>query len=280
MSQSESPIRTMFDVQRTAIKQSQQLFEQGLAAQRNVDAMALTGLEGQASLQRQQLEFAQAASHGYVSAAAALLPSDDTEAHRAIDETFDQLKATHAEFYDALERDLERDLNAATGLAEDVETALDEQTEQFLELTASIEEQTVENVDEFSSRLDEQLERTRELQTRLADQLERQTDDIEALLEQQADQIETFQQQLAEQTETGLQQIPVQGRDEPHTKIETDPEHTLEAIEGIDADVREELADAGIATIDDLTRAGADAVAEATDISEDRATEWIEQAEA
>ncbi|MFB1065948.1 helix-hairpin-helix domain-containing protein [Natrinema sp. H-ect4] len=281
MSHSESPIRAMFDAQRTAVKQSQQLFKQGMATQRTVDTMALTGIKGQKSLQRQQLELAQAATHGYLSATAAMLPSDDApEVHRTIDETFDQLKSTHAEFYDALERELERDVDSANELSEEFVDALDEQTDQFLEITRSVEDQTVQNVDELSGQLREQLERTQELQDRLEDQLEEQTGGVEELLEQQADQIEQFQRQLEAQTEAVTQQIPVQGANEPHTKIETDPEHTLESVEGIDADVREQLSEAGIATIDDLTRAGAEAVAEAADISESQAEEWIEQAEA
>jgi len=281
MSQSDSPIRAMFDAQRAAVKQSQQLLKQGMATQRNADTMALTGLKGQESLQRQQLELAQAATHGYLSATAAFLPSDDApEAHRNVDEAFGQLKQTHAEFYDALERELERDVDSATELSEEFVDALDEQTDQFLEMTQSVEDQTVQNVDELSSQLRDQLERTQELQDQLEDQLERQTGDVEELLERQSEQIEQFQQQLEEQAEDGTRQIPVQGKDEPHTKIETDPEHTLEDIDGIDADVREQLSDAGISTVDDLTRAGPDAVAEAVDVSEDRAEEWIEQAEA
>ncbi len=271
----------MFDAQRTAVKQSQQLFKQGMATQRNVDTMALTGLKGQASLQRQQLALAQAATHGYVSATAAMLPSDDSpEVHRTIDETFDQLHTTHMEFYDALEREVKRDVESANELSEEFVDALDGQTDQLLEMTRSVEDQAVQNVDEFSGQLSEQLERTQELQDQLEDQLEDQTGDVETLLERQAEQIEQFQQQLEEQAEAVTREIPVQGSDEPHTKIETDPEHTLEAVEGIDADVREQLSEAGIATIQDLTRAGAENVAEAADISESQAEEWIEQAEA
>lgn len=271
----------MFDAQRTAVKQSQQLFKQGMATQRNVDTMALTGLKGQESLQRQQLELAQAATHGYVSTAAAMLPNeDDPEVHRTIDETFGRLKQTHTEFYDALEREVERDVDSVNELSREFVDALDEQTDQLLEMTRSVEDQTVQNVDEFSGQLHEQLERTQELQDQLEDQLEEQTGDVEELLGRQAEQIERFQEQLEEQADAITQQIPVQGTDGPHTKIQTDPEHTLESVEGIDADVREQLSEAGIATIADLTRAGPEAIAEAADVSESQAEEWIEQAEA
>ncbi|WP_440771093.1 helix-hairpin-helix domain-containing protein [Natronorubrum sp. DTA28] len=270
----------MFDVQRTAVKQSQQLFKQGLATQRTVDTMALTGLKGQKSLQRQQLELAQAATHGYVNTTAALFPSDEpSDAHRTIDETFAQLKTTHAEFYDAIEQELERDVDSATELSSEFVEALDEQTEQLLEMSHSIEDQTVENVSELSGQLHEQLEQTQQLQDELEDQLERQTGDVADLLERQAEQVEQFQQQLEEQAEDVTQQLRSQ-QVESQTKIGTDATHTLESIEGIDAETREQLSDAGIATIDDLVRADAESVSEAAEVSTSDAEEWIEQAEA
>ncbi|QCW04970.1 helix-hairpin-helix domain-containing protein [Natrinema pallidum] len=271
----------MVDAQRTAVKQSQQLLTQGMITQRTVDAMVLTGFKGQESLQRHQLEIAQAATHGSVSAMAALLPSDDaTDAHRSVDESFEQLKRTHAAVYDALERELEQGVDSADELSAAFVDALDDQTDQLLEMTEAVEDRTVDTVDEFSGHFRDHLERTQELQDRLEDQLERRTGDIEALLERQAEQIEQFQQQLTDQAEAVTREIPIQGTDEPHTAIETDPEHTLESVEGIDAETRDKLSAAGITTVDDLTRAGPEAVAEAADISETRAEDWIEHAHA
>ncbi|ELZ19412.1 hypothetical protein C477_08758 [Haloterrigena salina JCM 13891] len=270
----------MFDAQRTAIKGSQQLFTQGLSAQSAVDRLAVTGVNGQESLQRQQLELAQAATHGYVDATTAMFPGEGSaDAHRSVDEAFAQLKTTHAEFYDALERELERDADVADEFSEEFVDAFEDGTEQFLELSRSVEEQTVQSVDELSSQLSEQLERTQELQDQLEEQLERQSDDVADLLDRQAEQIEQLQQQLEEQAEEVTQQLQDQ-QVSAETKIETDPEHTLESVAGIDADVRERLADAGIATVDDLVRADAETVAEAADVSESDAEEWIDQAEA
>ncbi|WP_207217127.1 helix-hairpin-helix domain-containing protein [Natrinema altunense] len=281
MARSDSPIRTMFDAQRTAVEQSQQLLEQGMATQRTVDTMVLTGLKWQESLQRHYLEIAQAATHGSLSAMATTLPADDaTEAHRSVDESFEQLKRTHAAVYDALERELEQGVDSADERSAEFVDALDDQTDQLLEMTETVEDRTVETVDGFAGHLRDQLERTQKLQDRLEEQLERQTGDVEALLERQAEGIEQFQQQLAEQAEAVTREIPIQGTDEPHTAIETDPEHTLESVEGIDAETRDKLSAAGIATVDDLTRAGPEAVAEAADIPESRAEDWIEQAKA
>lgn len=142
--------------------------------------------------------------------------------------------------------------------------AMEEGTEQLLESSHTIEDQTVENVGELSTQLREQLEQTQEMQDELEDQLERQSGDVEQLLERQAEQI----------------QLQFEEANQKETKTQTDPEHTLEDIDGIDSTTREQLSDAGIATIDDLTRSDPETVAEAAEVSTSRARGWIDQAEA
>ncbi|WP_306060154.1 helix-hairpin-helix domain-containing protein [Natronococcus wangiae] len=268
----------MFDVQRTAVKQGQQLFKQSLAAQRNADRVVLTGLKSQESLQRQQLEIVEAATRGTVSAMTAMMPGGQPAARQGIDEHFAQLKTTHEAIYDAIERELERNVESIDELSEGVVDAMEAGTEQVLESSHTVEDQTVDNVGELSTQLREQLERTQEMQDELEDRLERQSGDVEELLERQAEQIESFQQQLEEQTEQV--QLQFEEGERERTKIRTDPEHALEDIDGIGATTRERLADAGIATIDDLTRSDPETVAEAAEVSTSRAREWIDQAEA
>ena len=55
-------------------------------------------------------------------------------------------------------------------------------------------------------------------------------------------------------------------------------EHQLELIEGLGPTFRERLNEAGIRTIDELAGTDPDTVAEAADVSHERAEEWIEQA--
>ena len=67
-------------------------------------------------------------------------------------------------------------------------------------------------------------------------------------------------------------------RGEERGERQPEPEHQLELIDGLGPTFRERLNEAGIQTIDDLVDADPDAVAEAADVTRERAEEWIEQA--
>lgn len=294
----------MFDVQRTAIKQSQQAIKQGLAVQRSTDKIAKNTLKAQESMQRQGLELAQATAHSYLGAAAAFanagqpgngrldgqvrtqsqVRSQSRASAQAVDETFAQLKETHSELYDALERELDRGIDSFDDLSEEYVEALDEGVDGLLESTRTIEDETTENVSEFSQSLHEQLERTQEIQDRLEEEFERQTQQAEQLLEKQAEQAEQFQQELEEEAERMQRQLQSQSPDASSggaaAGASTDAESELEHIEGLEATYAERLENAGINSIEDLVEADSQRVASVAEVSEDRAEQWIQQAEA
>jgi polyhydroxyalkanoate synthase len=53
----------------------------------------------------------------------------------------------------------------------------------------------------------------------------------------------------------------------------------IDEIDGLGSTYADRLVDVGIETMADLSAAGAETVAEAAEVSEDRAEEWIAQAE-
>ncbi|MDG5818441.1 helix-hairpin-helix domain-containing protein [Natronococcus sp. A-GB7] len=263
----------MFDAQRAAIEGSQQFVEQSFATRGTVSRMTLTGVKSQESLQRQQLELARAMAHGTIGTMTAMVPGGNQEPiQEGIDESFDQLKTTHAEFYDALEREFERDVESVDELSAEFVDATEASTERLLESSRELEDRTVENVDDLASQLRDQLERTRELQDELETQFEHRTEDVEELLESQAEQIDAVQEQLEERAE--------QARDAGGTSIEIDSDRALEEIDGIGTTTSERLSEMGITTVDDLTESDPEAVAEVAAVSTSRAREWIDQAEA
>ncbi|AGB37745.1 helix-hairpin-helix domain-containing protein [Natronococcus occultus] len=263
----------MFDLQRATIEGSQQLVERSFATRGTVSRMMLTGVKSQESLQRQQLELAQAMTHGTIGTMTAMVPGGNQEPILGgVDESFDQLKTTHAEFYDALERELERDVESVDELSAEFTDAMETSTERLLESSHEIEDRTVENVDELSAQLREQLERTRELQDELESQLEDRTEDVEKLLETQAEQIDAIQEQLEQQAE--------QAREAGGTSIPIGSDRTIEEIDGIGTMTSDRLSEAGITTVDDLTGSDPETIAEAAEVSTARAREWIDRAEA
>lgn len=296
MSQSRStnPFLSLFDVQRTAIRQSQQALKQGIALQRTANRAALNGLLGQEALQRQGTEVVQAAVHGYLQSVAALTGADQPAPRpRAIDEQFARLKWSQSEIFATLERELERGVESFEALSAEYVDAVDEQTDRALDTLDTIEDQTADDLDQLQEQFGEQVRegfaRTQEVQLQLEEQFEQGTDQAENLLRRQAAQTEKVQQQLAEQAETmqrrieegpGAVDVAVQEPGEPSGQPtgQEAAERQLEEIEGIGATFADRLREHGIETPADLATADVETVAEAADISEDHADEWIGEA--
>lgn len=281
MSQTESPIRAMFDAQRTAIKQGRQAAKQGLAFQRNTGKMTASLLRGQESFQRQWFELTQAAIHGSVDATQALTGMDAKNGRQlaAIDDMMAQLKDTHSEFFGVLEREMDRSVNSMDDLSREYVEALEEGTDQLLESHRTIEDETVRNAEEFSEGMLDQLERTQTVLDQMEDQFERQTERTEQLFERQIEGAEEYQQQLEEEAEEMQRQLrksvtAVAGGGGSRGGQVSE----LEEIDGLGETFRDRLADAGIHDPSDLADSDPGTVASAAEVSEDRARNWIEQA--
>ena len=282
----------MFDVQRTAIKQSKRAMKRGFAAQQNVNRLALNGFKQQESLQRQSLELAQATTNAYMSLAASMMGTQGSrEQRQTVDEAFSRLKDTHSEYFDAVERELDRSVESFDDLSDEYVDAFDQQVDQLLESHQTVEDQTAENFDEFSQLLREQLEQTQEMQDQLEDQFEDQTEQVEELLRRQTEEAEKFQQRLESDAERMQRQLEDQARasrnrsarTEVQVRTEGDGESDeksgeLELVDGLGPTFHDRLNAEGIFTIADLDNAGPERVAEAAEVSEERAQNWIDHA--
>lgn len=274
MSQARSvdPVLATFDVQRTAIRQGQQAIKQGLAFQRTANRMALTGLQGQAALQRQGTDLARTAAYSTIRSMQAMMGVDDSpEQYRTIDEQFAQIERTQSEAFDAIERQMELGVESFEELSEEYVDAIEEGTELTLETIETMEDQTAEGVDRFGEQVREGFDRTRNVQSQLEDQFEQQAEQTEQLMQRQAEWTEQFQQQLEEQVET----VPMVAAGAAGAEVEERP---VEDIDGIGPTFADRLHDAGIETVADLTSAPVRTVAEAADVSEEQAEEWVREA--
>lgn len=270
----------MFDAQRIAVKQNRQAVKQGLAFQRNVGKMTAGALRGQESLQRQTVELAQAGVQGTFEAMRAMTDGDGmTEQRETVDEAFAQLKETHSEIFGVLERELDRGLDSFDELSQEYVEALEEVTDQLLETQRTMEDETVRAAEEFSEDLIGQLERSQAMLDQLEDQFERQTERTEQLFERQVEGAEQYQQQLEEQAEQMQRQIQRATPGSGAAEDVVDESQRLELIDGLGNTFRDRLVGAGVTSIDELAAADPETVADAAEVSEDRARDWIDQAQ-
>ncbi len=290
MSQSESPVSAMFDIQRAAIKQGQQSIKQGFSFQRNTDRMAQSMLTVQEAFGRQTLEVSHAMTHTLLRSSAAMSGGADIrEQQRSIDEVFSQLKESHTQLFDTMERGLDRSVEGFDDLSAEYVDAIEAGVEELIESNKTIESQSAQSFEEFNEQLEDQLERTKTIQEELDAQFEQQAERTESLLEAQTEQVERIKQQLeaeAEEIQQEIQEIEIEAgsgevgaESEAETETEAEAEPTLELIDGLGETFRERLEAEGIDSIDALMESDTEHVAAVAEVSEERVEAWIEQAE-
>lgn len=163
-----TPISTAFELQRTAIEQSQQAVKQGVEFQQRINRAVVGSLDSQESAQRGTVELSRTATHAYLDAVGTAVPGVDQtveDVREAVDEQFDALLETHAEAFTEIEQQLETGLDSYDEATEEFIGSLDEQIEALLEAHEDVEGQTVEafqelqtQVDEFQGRVERQVE--------------------------------------------------------------------------------------------------------------------------
>jgi len=177
-----TPVSTTFEMQRAAIKQSQQAMEQTMEFQQNVGQAFLDSLDSQESAQRRGVELGQQAIHSYLDTVENTVPGmagTVDELRNAIDEQFEFLLENHAEVFENLGTELDEGMGAYDDLTADYVTAMDEQIEMVLDAHEDLEGQSleaVEQVEEQMSQLQDQVEQVqdqvREVQEQAQEQLE------------------------------------------------------------------------------------------------------------
>ena len=321
-----TPIEATFEMQRQSIKQTQQLFEQGLELQRNaLEAFMHNGISAQRSAQKQGTELAQNLFNAQYEAFESTI--DEDEIRSAIDEQFEQ-NAQHtqqllnAQFEQGAEL-LQQLLNAQFDA---FESALDDEeyrsamNSQFYDFEASqdqawdeFEAGFVEAFEALSTQqkhvvaqsvgafLDAQQDTEQGViqgvqQTQqVAETAQQQTEQAAQTVQQQTEEvIETAEDATEEATQTaaaGAEEIAEESADaaedvaEQSANIaasgsESDSEgEELESIDGLGTTYADRLRTYGIESAEYLAQANSETVADAAEISEERASEWITSAQ-
>lgn len=130
------PISTAFELQRDAIRQGQEAFEQSLEFQQRMNRAMLEGMDTQEEAQRSGVEFSQQAIHAYLDTLEASVPGAAggvNEIRQTVDEQFETLLDAHSEAFEATEQEVERGIDSYDEFSESYLEALDEQLDALLD---------------------------------------------------------------------------------------------------------------------------------------------------
>jgi methyl-accepting chemotaxis protein len=169
-------------MQRQSIEQSQKVFEQGVAFQKNVTDAFIDSLDSQQSAQRRGVELAQTAFHSYLDAVEATVPGVTPtveEIRASVDEQYEFLLENHAETFENVEAELVEGADAYGELTDDVLAAINEQIDLLVEAHEELESQSVEAAEQWGAQIEE-----------LQDQVEEVQDQVREVQEQAAEAVE------------------------------------------------------------------------------------------
>ena len=178
-----TPVSTTFEMQRAAIKQSQQAMEQTMEFQQNVGQAFLDSLDTQESAQRRGVELGQQAIHGYLDTVENTVPGmagTVDELRATVDEQYDFLLENHAEVFDNVESEMLEGVEAYDEMTEDYVAAVDEQVGMLVEAHEELEDQSIEVAEQFGDQLEEVQEQVEEIQSQVEEVQSQAADAVEA----------------------------------------------------------------------------------------------------
>lgn len=200
-----TPVSTAFEMQRSAIEQSQQAIESSVEFQKRLNAAALDGFEVTEEAQRGTVEMTENAVHSYLDVLEATVPGAGSvtgQVRENVDEGFDSLYEAHEEAFDVTEDEFAKGVAAYDELAVDYLVALNDQIETLLEAHEDVEGQTVETFQQAEGQFEEmqaQFEaQGEEMQAQFEAQTERFQEQFETQFEQFQAQLEELQAQFEE----------------------------------------------------------------------------------
>jgi predicted flap endonuclease-1-like 5' DNA nuclease len=255
MSETNSPVSAVFDLQRNAIEQTHEAVRRGFDTQQRIGE-AFVDFDPAKQANERSYDAVRTVVDGYFDAVESTMDDqhdqlDDVRA--AVDEHLDVLEANQADAIEAVEANAQDGNEAVDELFEQVIEAMDAQFEAVLDAHAGTESQTVEAIDGFE------------------DTLEELQGEFETRFEQFEAQVTELEQHVQ-----GLQNEPAESA---HKQTEEHDE-SLDTIDGVGQTYVDRLQDHGIESFAGLAGANTDTVAEAADVSRDQADEWIDAAQA
>ncbi|MFC6755952.1 MULTISPECIES: helix-hairpin-helix domain-containing protein [Haloarcula] len=287
MSDITTPFDAVVEMQRESIKQSQDLFQRGLELQQNAfEAFMYNGISAQRSTQRQTVDLLQGLFNAQLDAVESSL--DDDEFRATLDRQFQQNAEMTQELMNAsFEQGAELTQELFNGQLDAVESSLDDDefrdalNSQFDDFERTQQRAWNRFESEFGQTFDELSERQQDLvaetlENALATQREAQADTAEPVRASEAAPMDITEEAEAV-AETTAEQLSKDVRTTEDGAQSGDAR--LEDIEGLGRTAADQLRGNGIQSVGALAEADTATVADAAEVSEDHAHEWVTSAQ-
>lgn len=286
MSESSTAIGSLFDAQRTIIDQT---------------------FETQATINRQGLDLTRSAVKPVVGATV----GSDGDAEAQVDDAFQRLEETQADLLEEAQYLAEQPVDGSERAAqwsadfferqvERLQGAAETEAEMVEDVAESAEETAEDAADATQDAVEETAEAAEDAAESATDAADEVVEDLQDDLESAAEEFDAFEDvdataaeglaaediesvaDLASASVETVADAATTTQNRAEAWIEAAVEHedvALADLEGIGETYSERLTAAGVRTVDQLARTSAAEVAEIAEVDEDRAGEWIQQAQ-
>lgn len=254
MSYMTTPVRMMFDLQRTTIEQTHDAVTRGVETQRELgEQFADVGRVTEAN--ERGFEVLRDLTDSYFHAVESAMPGQEEQirdVRAVVEEQLDSLEAMQSEAVETLDANLQDRSEVADDVREEFLALFDDQVEALLGAHDDLGAETLETVEDVEASFDAEFER---FEDRLAD-------------------LQNHVEELTEETAERLSE-PVSIELENAEAVEDQ----LQRINGIGPAYADRLRETGIDSLDALAAADVTTVAESAEVTETKAKGWIEQAQ-
>jgi predicted flap endonuclease-1-like 5' DNA nuclease len=272
--QRQNQMNAIFEMQRNAIQQSQQMMHQGVdMQQRMTESLLRNNLRAGQNAQRQGTELARNWVDTYFRALGTAFGQGDTsEVNETLDEQFEQFTDSQEEAWSAFEDSLDQAMTAYEDLSESQKELVDRSFTLFVDLQRKTYSRVAAAAYPWLARQPEQAvamdtgETAETTKTGEAAEIAEQTTDEET------------------EPDTSTDHAVTTKSDEPAASDETSTSMTesktldLQYLSGIGTAYKDRLEAVGITSVEALADADPEELASQTTLPEKRLREWIEQA--
>lgn len=151
-----TPLTTAFELQRTAIQQTRDVFDTTVEFHTNLNEILLDGFEEQQSIQRRLIAIQHVVAHRLVDRVEEDMPVVDAgtdQAREVLDEQFTQLYDNHEQLFRSTVDEFATSVDAYDDVSEDYLAALDEQLALLIRTQEEVEGQSVETAEQVDEQL-------------------------------------------------------------------------------------------------------------------------------
>ena len=148
-----NPVKTAFDLQRTALEQTQSATHEAVEAQKTAVNAAVDGLDTVESLNEQNARLTQEALHAYFDAVEQVTPEDAQvdldQVRELVDEQFDAAAEAQDETWEAVREAAAESADGFEQFADNYVEAVDSSFDSFLEAHEEVEANAVDAAEEI-----------------------------------------------------------------------------------------------------------------------------------